>query len=233
MLQSQSYKLLLSDFISLFFPNYCLACNNTLSPSEEVICLNCKSELRETYLEKYQPNLLHQRFYEMPELRYAFSYCWFQQKGVLQKLLHGLKYKGEINVGIYLGRLYGDTLVQAGYVHLIDYITSVPLHYLKYRKRGYNQSDLIAQGLSEATGIPFKKFIKKKYNRKSQTRKHRVERFDNVENSFGLLSKTPINGKHVLVVDDVLTTGATMQAACLPLVEASATVSIFTIAAVK
>lgn len=210
-----------------------MSCNHTLSPSEKVICLHCKSELSQTNLHIVQPNVLHQRFYEIPYLRYAFAYCWFQQQGVLQKMLHALKYKGHTDVGIYLGRLYGTILLEKGYAETIDYITSVPLHYLKYRKRGYNQSDLIAEGIAETSGIPFRKMIRKKYNGASQTKKHRSERFENVENAFGLLSKMNLKNKHVLVVDDVLTTGATIQSACQPLIEAAATVSIFTIAAVK
>jgi ComF family protein len=233
MFQSQSYSVLLNDFVSLFFPNYCMGCNVTLSPSEKVICLHCKSEIQQTNLHTMQPNILHQRFYELPSLRYAFAYSWFQQQGALQKMLHALKYKGHAEVGIYLGRLYGTILLETGYAEMIDYITSVPLHYLKYRKRGYNQSDLIAEGIAETSGIPFRKMIRKKYSGTSQTKKHRSERFENVENTFGILSKMNLRNKHILVVDDVLTTGATMQAACQPLVESAATVSIFTIAAVK
>lgn len=233
MIQNQLISILLRDFTSLFFPNYCSSCNRTLSPNEEFICLHCRATIHEANLHLFQPNLLHQKFYEIPDLRYAFVYAWFQQKGVLQQLLHALKYKGQEQIGLFLGQLYGNILVKHNYHHTIDFITSVPLHYVKYRKRGYNQSDLIAKGLSEVMGVPFKRLIKKKYNRKSQTKKQRSERFSNVENTFAFLGRQRIANKHILVVDDVLTTGATIQAACQPLIEKTATVSIFTVAAVK
>ena len=233
MFQNQSLGLILSDFVSLFYPNYCACCNITLSPSENTVCIHCLNQLQETKLHERQPNELHQRFYEMPELRYAFAYCWFQNEGIIQKLLHQLKYKGHTEIGIFLGERYGQLLADKNYDKTIDIICSVPLHFKKYKKRGYNQADLIAEGLAKTFNKPFKRLLKKEYNLSSQTKKHRIERFQNVEDSFSLLSKQQIKNKHILVVDDVLTTGATMQAACQPLLKAGATMSILTIAAVR
>ena len=233
MLQNQSIRQLFTDFTALIFPNYCLSCTNTLTPSEKHICLSCQSQIQQTNLIGIQPNQLHAKFFEIPHLRYAFVYAWFQNKGVLQKLIHKLKYADEPRIAEFFGETYGRLLKEYNYHQLIDQITAVPLHYLKLRKRGYNQSELIAKAISSTSGIPYRALIKKKYNRKSQTKKQRIERFENTENSFGLLSQKQISGQHILVVDDVLTTGATLQAACLPLIEKAATVSVFTIAAVK
>ncbi len=210
-----------------------MSCSLTLSPSENTVCLNCLNSLQKTTVHERQPNELHQRFYEMPQLMYAFTYCWFHQAGVLQTLLHALKYKGHGQVGVFLGEKYGALLKTKNYHHQIDVICSVPLHYRKYKKRGYNQSDLIAEGVAAVFEKPFEKLLRKDINRKSQTKKHRLERFKNVEDTFSLLTKKPLKNRHVLVVDDVLTTGATIQAACQPLLRAGANVSIFTIAAVR
>ncbi len=234
MVSTQSFSLIVYDFISLFFPNYCSACKLTLTKSEEFICTHCRSEINLSNIHKDQPNILHPRFFEIPNLQYALTYAWYQKDSVIQKLLHQLKYEGEEGLGVFLGEVYGKDLKDFQYDERWDIITSVPLHYKKFRKRGFNQSDKIAEGLSIALERPFKRLLKKQVNRKSQTKKHRLERFSNVDETFGLLnSKESLIGKRVLVVDDVLTTGATIQAACQPLIKEGAKVSVLTIAAVK
>lgn len=233
MLRNHSLGLIFSDFFALFYPNYCLACSLTLSPSEKTICTKCLAELQETSLHERQPNELHQRFYELPALIYTFSFYWFKPAGTLQKLLHALKYKGMSEIGSFFGERYAHVLVKKNYHHQIDMVCSVPLHFVKYKKRGYNQADLIAESIADNFNIPFKRLLKKKVNRKSQTRKQRLERFHNVEDTFDLLSNINLRKKHVLVVDDVITTGATIQSACQPLIRAGASVSILAIAAVR
>ncbi len=234
MVSTQSFSLIVSDFISLFFPNYCCSCDLTLTKSEEFICTHCRAEINLSNIHKDQPNILHQRFFEIPNLQYAITYAWFKKDGVIQQLLHQLKYEGDESIGTFLGEIYGKELRDFEYQDKWDYITSVPLHYKKFRKRGFNQSDKIAEGLSLSMDLQFVRLLKKEVNRSSQTKKHRLDRFTNVEESFGLLnSKVSVEGKRILVVDDVLTTGATIQAACQPLVKAGAKVSILTIAAVK
>ncbi len=235
MLSTQPFSLIVSDFISLIFPNYCSACNLTLTRSEELLCTHCHSDLSLTQTHKNQPNILHSRFFEIPDLQYAMSLCWYQKGSVIQKLLHQLKYNGNEEIGVYLGEMYGKELLQEEYNKKFDLITTVPLHFVKHKKRGYNQSDKIAEGLSKALNIPFRRLLQKQVNRKSQTKKHRLERFDNVESTFSMLKNvtTDLTRKRVLVVDDVLTTGATIQAACQPLIEKGAKISILTIAVAK
>ncbi|MBK6267143.1 ComF family protein [Marivirga sp. S37H4] len=185
-------------------------------------------------MHKSQPNILHTKFFEIPNLQYAMAFCWFQKGSVIQKLLHELKYGGNEELGVYLGEMYGKELREYGFHEKFDIITSVPLHFIKYRKRGFNQSDKIAEGLSLALEVPFKKLLKKEVHGKSQTKKHRLERFANVESTFSLLAtKSNIKEKNILVIDDVLTTGATIQAACQPLIEKGAKISILTIAVTK
>jgi ComF family protein len=184
-------------------------------------------------MHKDQPNQLHRRFFEIPNLKYAMAFAWFQKGSVIQKLLHQLKYEGNEAIGVLLGEFYGDQLSDI-YTEKWDLITAVPIHIKKLRKRGFNQSHRIAEGLSQKLTIPFMPLLEKSVNKKSQTRKHRIERFDNVESTFHLkTSSTSLKGKKVLLVDDVLTTGATLQACSEPLQKAGAEISIVTIAATK
>ncbi|WKV13285.1 ComF family protein [Marivirga harenae] len=161
------------------------------------------------------------------------SYTWFQKDTAIQELLHQLKYEGNEAIGLLLGEYYGKELSQYFFGEW-DLITTVPIHYKKQRKRGYNQSDLIAEGMSLALNIPFEPLIVKAVNKKSQTKKDRLERFDNVESSFQLLNPNrSLRDKNILLVDDVFTTGATLQASSQPLIRAGAEISIATIAATR
>ncbi|WP_085519018.1 ComF family protein [Marivirga sericea] len=161
------------------------------------------------------------------------TYTWFQKGSVIQHFLHQLKYEGNEAIGVLLGEKYGEEL--SSYFHNEwDLITAVPIHFKKERKRGYNQSHCIARGMSKSMHIPFVPLLVKSVNRKSQTKKHRIERFDNVESTFHL--KRPLHkleGKKILLVDDVVTTGATLQASSIPLQKAGAIVSIATISATR
>lgn len=232
-LGNQNFTLIVSDFLSLFFPNYCTLCNLTLSKSENLVCSHCLSNLNRTNLHRDQPNQLHRRFFEIPNLHYVMSYTWFQKDTAIQELLHQLKYEGNEAIGLLLGEYYGKELSQYFFGEW-DLITTVPIHYKKQRKRGYNQSDLIAEGMSLALNIPFEPLIVKAVNKKSQTKKDRLERFDNVESSFQLLNPNrSLRDKNILLVDDVFTTGATLQASSQPLIRAGAEISIATIAATR
>jgi ComF family protein len=161
------------------------------------------------------------------------TYAWFQKDTAIQELLHQLKYEGNEAIGLLLGEIYGKELSHY-FSDEWDLITTVPIHYKKQRKRGYNQSHLIAEGMSIALNIPFEPLIEKRVNKKSQTKKHRIERFDNVESTFQLLNPNQkLQNKRILLVDDVVTTGATLQASSQPLMKAGAEISIATISATK
>jgi len=161
------------------------------------------------------------------------TYTWFQKASIIQQVLHQLKYEGNEAIGVLLGEKYGEILYSY-FKGEWDLITAVPIHYKKERKRGYNQSHCIAEGLSRSLNIPFEPLLVKSVNRKSQTKKHRIERFDNVDATFHLKrAHQKLQGKRILLVDDVVTTGATLQASSLPLQKAGATISIATISATK
>ncbi|WP_375579701.1 phosphoribosyltransferase family protein [Marivirga tractuosa] len=176
---------------------------------------------------------MHRRFFEIPNLKYAMAYAWFQKDTVIQHLLHQLKYEGNEAIGLLLGEIYGEQLSDY-FSNEWDLITTVPIHYKKQRKRGYNQSHKIAEGMSLKLNIPFEPILEKTVNRKSQTRKHRIQRFDNVESTFHLkIPKENLKNKRILLVDDVVTTGATLQACSQPLQKAGAEISIATISATR
>mgnify|MGYP005867482345 CR=1 FL=1 len=232
-LGNQNFSLIVSDFLSLFFPNYCSVCDLTLSKSEKLVCSHCLSNLNITNLHLDQPNQLHRRFFDIPNLKYAMTYAWFQKDTAIQELLHQLKYEGNEAIGLLLGEIYGEDLFPY-FGGEWDLITTVPIHYKKQRKRGYNQSHLIAEGMSLALHIPFEPLIEKSVNKMSQTKKHRIERFDNVESTFNLINPNKnLQNKRILLVDDVVTTGATLQASSQPLIKAGAEISIATISATR
>lgn len=161
------------------------------------------------------------------------TYAWFQKDTVIQQLLHQLKYERNEAVGLLLGEIYGKQLSEI-FLKEWDLITAVPIHYKKQKKRGYNQSHLIAEGMSLALDVPFVPLMNKVINKASQTKKNRLERFENVAASFQLIDKNKhLQNKKILLVDDVITTGATLQASCQPLLKAGAEISIATICATR
>lgn len=161
------------------------------------------------------------------------AYAWFQKDTVIQHLLHQLKYEGNEAVGLLLGEIYGEQLSD-NFSNEWDLITTVPIHYKKQRKRGYNQSHKIAEGMSLRLKMPFLPLLEKSVHKRSQTRKHRIERFENVDSTFHLKDpRQNLQNKRILLVDDVITTGATLQACAQPLQKAGAAISIATIAATR
>jgi len=199
-----------NDFILNIFPAVCIHCHATLVRDEQYICSRCKIALPKTndYLDP--TNRLFQKFAYEPKIRHVSSFLDYNKHGITRKLIHGLKYRGEMEIGVLLGKMYGDDLRKAGKLHP-DIIFPVPLHQRKLKKRGYNQSEKIAQGLSESMSVEVDTdmLIRKVYT-STQTTKTRVSRWENVGNVFEVVSPQRLHGKKVMLVDDVLTTGATM-----------------------
>jgi ComF family protein len=165
-------------------------------------------------------------------IKQATSFCYFDKGGHLQHLLHQLKYKGNREVGCKMGILFGYDLIQMPLYQDIDAIIPVPLHPNKERKRGFNQSVEICNGLSESMNRPIiLGNLVREIHTTSQTRKGRFERWENVSGIFNVKNETPLIGKHLLLIDDVVTTGATLEACCEPLLKIPGVrVSIATIA---
>jgi ComF family protein len=228
-------KIWLADLFGLFFPNVCVACGRTLNRQEEILCTSCLYKLPKTGFHMHAENLVAETFWGRVELHSAASFLFFSKKGKVQKLMHVLKYKGRKEVGVYLGRLFGTDLKESPLFNTVEMIVPVPLHPKKQRKRGFNQSVMIARGIGEALGVPVSvdNLIRTAYT-SSQTKKSRYDRWQNVKGVFSVQDPELFRNKHLLIVDDVLTTGATMEACVHPLLEIPGTkVSVATLASTQ
>lgn len=202
----------LNDFFNLFFPNICIVCNSHLVYQEDLICTKCLYNMPKTYYHKEIENPVSQLFWGRTKLEYATGFFNFNKDGKYQKMMHKFKYHGIKEVGNVLGKSFGNQLKNS-FFNQVDLIIPVPLHKSKERKRGYNQSEWIAKGLSETMLKPLDvKSIVRSIATETQTRKSRFERWENVENIFAITNEETLNGKHILLVDDVVTTGSTFEA---------------------
>ncbi|MEM9324588.1 MAG: phosphoribosyltransferase family protein [Bacteroidota bacterium] len=205
-------KRLLTDFIYTLYPRNCLNCSQILVANEEFLCTTCTIDLPKTNYHLPGPNPLWDNFAHTPLVTDAFAYLHFVPGGVAQNILHALKYHGRPEIGMYFGRRYAEEL-QADIDLDIDLIVPVPMHRKKQQLRGYNQSEQLALGISEVLDIPvMPDAIVKSVNTASQTKKDRLQRWENVQHAFHILKPTALYEKKILLVDDVVTTGATISA---------------------
>lgn len=203
----------INDLRELLLPRYCKVCGQRLMQGEQHLCLGCLLELPRTHYEQEPNNLLMQHFMEWPEVVRATAYFYYYKEGKYSSLIHHLKYHDHPEVGTYLGRLAANELKQSDFFEDIDLIVPVPLSKKKFRKRGYNQCDYIARGISEITGIALcTDCMERVVDTDTQTQKGRMERWKNTEGIFRITNPEALKGKHILIVDDVATTGATLHA---------------------
>ena len=203
----------IKDLISLLFPRYCKVCGRRLTHSENHLCISCLLELPRTHYEQIPENLLMQHFIEWPEVVSATAYLYYYKEGKYSSLIHHLKYHDHPEVGTYLGRLAATELRESGFFDGIDLIIPVPLSRKRYRQRGYNQSDYIAQGISEVTHIALRTdCLVRTVDTDTQTHKSKEERWKNTKDIFQVVNPETLKGKHLLLIDDVATTGATLHA---------------------
>lgn len=209
---------LINSIIGLFYPSICAACGCSLFQWETLVCTRCRSLMPKTGYELHEDNPLARIFYGKVPLKAVTACFFFSKEGKVQHLIHELKYKGNGDAGIFLGQELGKTLNKAPLFQGLDYLIPVPLHPKRERKRGYNQSMMIAQGISEVTGITIgKDILVRSINTATQTHKNKEERWRNVKDIFDLKHAELLEGKYVLLIDDVLTTGATLEACALKL----------------
>lgn len=221
-----------NNFLELFIPRLCVVCEDKLLENERFICLRCLVRLPRTDFMLPGENRTEQLFYGRVPIEKGFTYFEFRRGSSYQGILYHLKYKGQKELGEFLGERFGAELARAGVFPAADYLCPVPLFSRKERLRGYNQSDHIALGLSGPLQIPvLKGNLERIVNTSSQTKKSRYERWKNVENSFRVVDPVLFEGKHVVLVDDVLTTGATLEACAAAILGVcQAKISILTLA---
>lgn len=206
------FREILDDFVSLIYPKFCYGCQGSLVKGEEIICTHCLLDLPRTNYHLNADNPLAIKFHGRLDLSHALAYLKFRKKSKVQNLLHALKYKGCRDVGYKLGLMYGEELKRIGISEQYDVITSVPLHINRFRQRGYNQSDEWAKGISESTKVLFKSnLLIRKTRTTTQTKRSKLGRWENVSEVFELKSQGSVVGARILLVDDVVTTGATIE----------------------
>ncbi len=215
---------IVSDFIGLFFPKICNACEAVLLKNEETICTRCLHTLPRTNFHLHRENPVTEVFWGRLPIESASAYLYFAKAGRVQHLIHQFKYKGQLEVGRLLGTMYGNDLRKSPYFENIAGIIPVPLHWSKQKTRGFNQSEVFGRAMATAMNAQLMKdvLIREKATT-TQTRKTRFERWENVSYVFKLTNPERIAGKHVLLVDDVITTGATIEASASALLEVPGT----------
>lgn len=214
----------LQNFANLAFPNNCASCNNALLQNETIICTQCLVELPKTSFHNEPENAMHKIFWGRVPIQHATAYSYFLKKGRLQRLIHKLKYEGEKEVGYELGKHLGAVLKNSPEFMAIDAIVPVPIHPRRRQERGYNQSEWIGYGLSEVIDKPLEtNAIHRRLYTNTQTKKSRFDRWKNVSSKFALTRPESIENKHLLLIDDVITTGATLEACTETLLQANET----------
>lgn len=223
---------MIADLVGLFFPNNCAGCETPLLKNETAVCLQCQFALPYTRFHTDPENQVNKLFWGKSQINAATSLVFFEKDTRIQNLMHQLKYKGYTSVGEQLGDWLGQELKEIEPFQGVDTIIPVPLHPKKKRKRGYNQSDFIADGIGKRLDATVEKtnLIRTKFST-TQTKKSRFKRWENVSSIFAVKDPKALEGKHILLVDDVVTTGSTLEACAAALLEIEGvTVSVATIA---
>jgi ComF family protein len=203
---------LIDDFVDLFYPQLCAGCVDPLLKNEDVICLNCLWEMPFAKLHDIEDNMIEQRLWGKVKFEAATSMIYYNKNSRIQRLLYALKYHGNKEVGVKLGELLGQELRKSTRFSDVDVVIPVPLHPKKQQSRGYNQCDLIAEGMAIHSYDSIKDNLIRTADNKTQTRKSIYSRWGNVRSIFELLRPEQLEGKHVLLIDDVITSGSTLEA---------------------
>lgn len=225
----------LADYIGgiaqLFFPHRCSGCGSDLLSRKQWLCIHCLQELPETGFSRAYDNPVEKIFWGRTPVAAATAQFYFTKKSSLQHTLHAFKYSGKKLLGIYLGKLMAEEILQGQRFQTVDLIVPLPLFWSREKKRGYNQSQVLSEGMAGVLSLPvLSKAVQRRQLTSTQTKKTRIERWRNMENKFLVSDPSAVKGKHVLLVDDIITTGATLEACAQVLHEAGATVSIAALA---
>lgn len=202
-----------NDLINLFFPPCCLTCKNPLTKGEKHICIQCLYKLPKTGFHLRKNNPAEQLFMGKFAFENATSFLYYEKGGITQMLIHALKYKGNKELGFYLGVLAARDLIKSASYSSIDILVPVPLHTQRQRNRGYNQAEYIARGMASVLNKPIDtQSLRRTRTNTTQTKKSVFDRWVNVQEIFSLSTMQNFAGKHILLVDDVITTGSTIGA---------------------
>ena len=206
-------KKLIEAVTHLFYPHLCIGCGSDLLPKDALLCLSCINQLPHTSFETYPNNPTERIFIGRIKIVAATSSFYFSKGELMQFLIHDFKYNGNKEAGIYLSEIMGENLLKSNRFNNIDFLIPLPLFAEKEYKRGFNQAEVICDGLSNSMHIPVlaKNVVRIRFT-ETQTKKHRTERWDNVNESFKIMDESVLKNKHILLVDDVITTGATLDA---------------------
>lgn len=201
-----------NSFLELFFPPFCISCNRRLSETERHICFDCLMMIPVTNHLDIKDNNLEQQFAGRFPFRRMAAYAYFIQESTLQKIVHELKYRNNPDIGYYMGEIIGKWVGESGEFHSVDFIIPIPLHKKRLKSRGYNQSEVLAQKIGEYLEKPILvDCLIRTINNPSQTKLSKKERYKNIQNIFEITNKNGLANKHILLIDDVITTGATIE----------------------
>lgn len=208
-----TFKTFWVDFIDLVFPRCCEACHQLLYGNEDILCSACLVDLPRMTDDSSINPALPGKFTLYPQVKSAHAFLVYTKKGKVQSLLHSLKYKGREEIGYKLGAIYGRELADGNSIPIVDLIATVPLHKKKKSIRGYNQCDSFAKGLSDVINTPWSgQLLLRGRNTPTQTGKSKLERRENVRDVFQINGAFPAPPKSIILIDDVMTTGATLEA---------------------
>lgn len=207
------FSLVKESILHLLFPHVCAGCSTDTITLEHYLCAQCISSLPQTHFEKHSDNPLEKIFWGRLPIVAATARYYFTKHSQLQELMHLLKYKGQKELGFYLGQLLGNALADTGRFNEVDALVPLPLFADKEQRRGYNQSLLLCEGIADVWQRPIiKNAVARIYPTESQTKKNRIERWQNMQDRFQLKDPAIVSNKHILLIDDVVTTGATLEA---------------------
>lgn len=197
----------------LFFPQLCLGCGRDTVQNDEPICIECLYQLPATHFEHIENNAVSKALVGRVPFTQASALYYFTKQSILQSLIFQLKYKQQSNVGLALGRLMGQKLAESKLYEAVDICIPLPLHPKKLRKRGYNQAQLLCEGIQSVWNKPILNHaVIRQRNTKTQTKKSRMHRWKNMDGVFVVRNEQLLMHKHILLVDDVMTTGASVEA---------------------
>lgn len=205
-------KSIFHNFLSLFFPDLCVICRQRLNDGESHICTECILLMPKTNFHLQADNRLEQFFAGRIPFEHISAFAYFVKGGSIQQIIHELKYNHNPEIGHLIGKLCGDNIKDSRFISSVDLLVPVPLHPKRQKKRGYNQSFEICKGISDITEIPIDDHtLIRKINNSSQIKNSRFDRWKNVEDIFSITNEATFCNKHILLVDDVITTGSTIE----------------------